>query len=224
MGISIKNIPSHYNNLSQKLYNFIQKTNSIITTIASKKPEKKQEGKITHTISSSTIHKKNNIFLLKILKNLRKDQPQCSIESYKIPSFLSSTSLEKSFEGVSNSMFINNQIFNDIIECFNVLQKMINETISVAITTVNFINLKSEINRIIADEFRFDLNSSRSLTFTGYSQSPSLNHYGRPHAPRYHGGSLKKTKKRVQFKSLSKSNTKKKLKMHSKFHKKPNSS
>lgn len=206
MCIDVKNVYKHFDYLSYKLYDLLKKVNKAII-YAGQRYRDKEKG-------SNSITKKGNIYLCNQFKKLRKDQPQCISTNYVVPSKFSfkSTVFNKTFEGITNSLNINNEIYREVLNCFNTLLTLMSETIIISIggSYLNFVSIK----QIVENEFKNEI--------------PILNY-------RMGGGnkgSLKKTKKIVQFKSNTKLKTKldtklktkKKLKMHSKFHKKTNSS
>ena len=204
MCIDVKNVYKHFDYLSYKLYDLLKKVNKAIV-YAGKKYSEKGKG-------YNNITKKGNLYLCNEFKRLRKEQPQCISTNYVVPSKFSfkSTVFNKTFEGITNSLNINNEIYKEVLNCFNTLQNLMSETIIISIggSYLDFLSIKQIVETIFKNEF----------------PSPNYRMGGGG------SGSLKKTKKIIQFKSLSKSNTKLKtkkklkLKMHSKFHKKLNSS
>jgi len=227
MCIDVKSVYKHYDYLLLKLYDLLKKVNKLIVYAGKKYANKKnrEETKIT---------KDGNIFLCKAFKNIRKEQPQCISTNYVVPSRFSfkSTVFNKTFEGVTNSLYINNEIYKEVLNCIYTLQNLMNEVIIISIggSYFNFVSIKKEVEFFYKNEFKVEL--------TGYSQSSysssSTNYERQRRGMGIWGGSSKKTKKIVQFKSKTKLDTKSniklktkkklKLKMHSKFNKKQNSS
>lgn len=206
MCIDVKSVYKHFDYLSYKLYDLLKKVNKAIV-YAGQQYQDKGKG-------SNSITKKGNIYLCNQFKKLRKDQPQCISTNYVVPSKFSfkSTVLNKTFEGITNSLNINNEIYKEVLNCFNTLLTLMSETIIISIggSYLNFLSIR----QLVEDEFKKEIPIPNSRMGGGGK------------------GSFKKTKKIVQFKSNTKLKTKlntklktkRKLKMHSKFHKKPNSS
>jgi hypothetical protein len=227
MCIDVKSVHKHYDYLLMKLYNLLKKVNKLIVYAGKKYANKKnrEESKIT---------KAGNIFLCNAFKNIRKEQPQCISTNYIVPSRFSfkTTVFNKTFEGVTNSLYINNEIYKEVLNCFYTLQNLMNEVIIISIggSYLNFVSIKNIVKDFYKTEFKVEVEGYLQSSYS----SSSANYDRQRRAMGFFGGSSKKTKKIVQFKSKTKLDTKSniklktkkklKLKMNSKFNKKQNSS
>lgn len=168
-GKNIYKTENLYNKLKNRLQQYIKYINKSISFAAKKKK------------TGTQIDKRGNPLLVQQFIKIRKYQPECKAESYKIPSFFTSIKLPP-LTG-TNSLTLNKQIMNELGNCFLYLKSLMEQTFKVAIGINEYQSIQSNITTSLNAEFKQN-------TTSGYSSS-------------YRGGSRKKVKFNISSKKLT---------------------
>jgi hypothetical protein len=128
-----------YNTLKKKLEEYIKYINKCISFAAKKNK------------TGTQIDKKGNLLLVQQFIKIRKQQPECETESYKIPGFFTSVNLPP-LTG-TNSLTLNKQIMSEIATCFDYLKSHMEHTFKVAIG-INHSLVQSTIITTLNTEFK----------------------------------------------------------------------
>jgi hypothetical protein len=167
-----------YNTLKKRLGEYIKYINECISFAAKKKK------------TGTQIDKKGNPLLVQQFIKIRKNQPECNQESYKIPGFFTSVNLPP-LTG-TNSLTLNKQIMSEISNCFDYLKSHMEHTFKVA-SGINYPSIKliitTSLNTVLNTEFKQNNTSNFSSSYSYQS-------------PRY-GGSRKKVKFNISSKKLT---------------------
>ncbi len=145
-----------YNKLKNRLQQYIKYINKSISFAAKKKK------------TGTQIDKRGNPILVQQLIKIRKHQPECKAESYKIPSFFTSVKLPP-LTG-TNSLTLNKQIMNELSVCFLYLKSVIEQTFKVAVGLGEYQNLQSTVTNSLNTEFKQNTSSSYSSIYRGGSK------------------------------------------------------
>lgn len=161
-----------YNALKKRLEEYIKYINKCISFAAKKNK------------TGTQIDKKGNPLLVQQFIKIRKQQPECKREWYKIPGFFSSVNLPP-LTG-TNSVTLNKQIMSELNSCFAYLKLHMEHTFQAAIGINEYPSVQSTIIAALNTEFKLNTTSS-------YSSSAR---YSR-------GGSRKKVKFNISSKKLT---------------------
>jgi hypothetical protein len=124
LGKNISKTEYLYNKLIESLQNYIKYLNKAILYIANKKK------------TGTQIDKKGNPLLIQQFIKIRKYQPECKSESYKIPSFFTQVTLPSISN--TNSISVNKQIISEINICIAYLKSIIEQTFKNALNPINY--------------------------------------------------------------------------------------
>ena len=129
-----------YNTLKKRLEEYIKYINKCISFAAKKKK------------TGTQIDKRGNPILVEQFIKIRKNQPECKRESYKIPGFFTSVNLPP-LTG-TNSLTLNKQIMSELNSCFEYLKSHMEHTFRAAIPINEYQSTQSIINNVLNTEFK----------------------------------------------------------------------
>jgi hypothetical protein len=155
-GKNIYKTESLYNTLKKRLDQYIKYINKCISFAAKKKK------------TGTQIDKRGNPILVQQFIKIRKNQPECKTESYKIPSFFTSVKLPP-LTG-TNSLTLNKQIMSELSNCFSYLKSLMEQTFKVAIGLTEYPSIQSNITTSLNTEFKQNTNSGFSSQRYGGSR------------------------------------------------------
>jgi hypothetical protein len=145
-----------YNTLKKRLDQYIKYINKSISFAAKKKK------------TGTQIDKRGNPILVQQFIKIRKHQPECKTESYKIPSFFTSVKLSPLTS--TNSLTLNKQIMNELSNCFFYLKSLMEQTFKVAIGLNEYQSIQTNISTSLNTEFKQNTTSSYSSIYRGGSR------------------------------------------------------
>jgi hypothetical protein len=129
-----------YNTLIKRLDQYIKYINKCISFAAKKKK------------TGTQIDKRGNPLLVQQFIKVRKHQPECKTESYKIPGFFTSVNLPP-LTG-TNSVTLNKQIMGELNTCFLYLKSLMEQTIKTAVGPNEYQSVQSNITTSLNTEFK----------------------------------------------------------------------
>jgi hypothetical protein len=129
-----------YNTLKKKLEEYIKYINKCISFAAKKNK------------TGTQIDKKGNPLLVQQFIKIRKQQPECKREWYKIPGFFTSVNLPP-LTG-TNSVTLNKQIMSELNSCFAYLKLHMEHTFQAAIGINEYPSVQSIIIAALNTEFK----------------------------------------------------------------------